>query len=328
MIRLVIRLAFFAVIAMAVGGVCRVASAQEAVAPPGTVQILSATAYWQLYDRESPNIGILVRYDIDYPEEELPEQSLDQIAAIHLSYTNGGQRESIMAAQPYPYNRRGYGEGLVAFFVPDQPGLTSSTPLQVSVFFFPGLVVAAPSVSLPVVWRPSSQYASDLTEQVRMVEVSEHWTDIRLLDADNHLTSDGIVYVGNVVPYLSEVAPQIFKSRLYFPEVNRQAVGDSYAQELVKPDGAEFWRTQFDPLADWIGQPVIMVKTLATIIIGLIAAWFFQRIAKSQLVSLPVLSLTLAGGALVGWVHMGFIGILGFAALLVFVFVTVLKRAS
>ena len=93
-------------------------------------------------------------------------------------------------------------------------------------------------------------------------------------------------------------------------------------------EGSEQWRIQFNELADLVGQPVVMVTTLATLILGGIGAFWIQKLSGSQLTTLPVMALSLGGGALVGWVDLQFIGLIGFFALLVLVFVLILKRAA
>ena len=328
MIRLVLKVSFLVLFLVCVGGVCRAAYAQGAIPAPSTAEILSATAYYEVLENSSGNITVLVQYEIGYTAEDVPAASIDTLLAVRVSYVNGDNVD-LVSAQPFPYHNDGYGQGVVGFFLPDHGVIDKTTPLRVSIFYFPGGIDAS-TVSTPptpVVWRDRTAFASDVVDALRIVERS--WDGaVELLDSGDRLTAAGEIYAGGSVPYLQRLAPSLYTQRLHQTQTDRQEIGDSYAEVLQNTGGDVDWRTQFNSTADLLGQPVIMVSTFVVILLGGISAWFIQKISGSGLTTLPVMAIALAGGALVGWVHLAFIGILGFAALLVFAFVVILKRAG
>ena len=314
------------------------ADAQSTVPAPDTMEIIWASAYWQIYDsgQSATNFAVLLQYNIDY-DDTLPAQTLDQIIGFQLEYIDANNNvRPIMIVQPFPYNHNGYGQGVVGFYVPDDfEGLTNvdnTTSIRVSVFFFPGYVAeGTSSVTLPAPWRPAGSFPADVAQRLRLIDVSTQWTAIELLDTGDKLTGSGEVYAINSIPYLKTFAPDIFSGRLDYPELNREDIGESYQEDIdaaAAAEGSASWASQFNALADWVGQPVIMVTTTITVIISLIAAYFVQRMSGSPLVSMPVIALGVGGGALIGFVSLTFIGVIALFGILTLAFVLVLKRAG
>ena len=337
--KLLIKLGVVFAVLVASAGYCKTASAQEGPIPaPDKLEIVSATAYWQIYDSgaEASNFAVLVHYNIDYLAEEAdrPTQTIDQLLAFQLEYIDSDNNvRPIMTVQPFPFTRSGYGQGIVGFYVPDDlegaTGVKDSTALRVSIFFFPGyLVENIDTRPFPVEWRPRDTFVTDMAHRLRLVDVSGSWGEIEILDTGNKLTQEGMVYVGGSFPYLTTLAPDLYSKGIVFPDTSREEVGNEYGEELATTGGSEIWRDQFTSTADWLGQPVIMISTVLTLILGLAAAWGASKLAKSQLVTLPALAIVLAGGAIVGFVSLQLIGALAFMGLLVFLFVVVLKRAT
>ena len=320
--RLLIRLGLLIGVVIAIGSYCRPAAAQETVATPDTLELLSATAYYDVLDRDDSSVAVLVLYHIDYTGDTLPVQSIDQLLAVQLDGPDG----AIVTAQPFPYRRQGFGYGVVGFFLPDS-GLSSSSSLRVSLFGFPGYLSLTDHRETAVEWRPRADFAADVVGLVRRVEVSFEG-DVELLDDGDNLTTAGAIYTSNSIAYLQTLAPELYAQRLHEIEVERRRVGDTYARELANIEGNDRWRMQFNSLAELLGQPVVMVTTLVVLVLGGIAAFWIQKLSGSQLTTLPVIALALGGGALVGWVDLAFIGIIGFFALIVLVFVLILKRAA
>ena len=326
MIRWILRLLFLGGAFLAVASYCHPAAAQEAVATPDTLQLLSATAYYDILDDGDNSVAVLVSYHIDYTGDTLPVQSIDQLLAVQLDGPDG----AIVTAQPFPYRRQGFGYGVVGFFLPADSGLSRSSSLQASLFGFPGYLELTDHQETAVEWRPRADFTADVVSLVRRVEV-QFEGDVELLDDGDNLTTAGAIYTANSIAYLQTLAPELYAQRLHEIEVERREVGDSYTSQLAAMDdteGSEQWRIQFNELAELVGQPVVMVTTLATLILGGIGAYWIQKLSGSQLTTLPVMALSLGGGALVGWVDLQFIGLIGFFALLVLVFVLILKRAA
>ena len=321
MIRLALRTLILAAVALLVGGTCARAFAQ--VAAPTVVEIVSATAYYDVLDRGDSSVAVVVLYHIDYDEDDLPTQSIDELLAIQLSGPDG----TLVVSQPYPYTNDGYGYGVVGFFVPDPSGLTTSSALTVSVVYLPGYISTSIDHQTTVEWEDKRNLEAGIAAAVRRVEASTNG-GLTLLDGSDHLTPDGIAYARNAIPYLRTLAPGLYSQQLRDVQVTRVDVGETYADELADTGGSAAWRTQFNSTADWLGQPVIMISTFVVFIIGAVAAWYAQKLAKSPLVTLPTMTIALAGGAVVGWVHLGFLALIGFFAALVFMFVVILKRAS
>ena len=319
--RLLLRLGLLIAVVFAVGSYCGIASAQ-AVATPSTLEIVSATAYYDVPDSGNSSVTVLVQYHIDYADA-LPPQSIDQLLAIKLD----GPSEALVASQPFPYRRQGFGYGVVGFFLPHPSGLTSSSALRVSLFYFPGYISSSDTQDTAVTWRPAGEFSQGVIDNLRRLETS-YEGEVDLLDDADNLTAAGAIYARNSIPYLATLAPDLYTQQLHEIEVQRREIGSAYADELADTGGGARWRTQFNSTAEWLGQPVIMITTIVVVILGLIAAWFIQKISKSQLVTLPVLAISLAGGALLGWVHLGLIGITAFFSLLILAFVLVLKRSG
>lgn len=321
MIRLALRIIVIGAVIFGLGGYCARAFAQ--VAEPSVVELVSATAYYDALGRGDSSVAALVLYHIEYDEGTAPAQDIDELLAIRLAAASG----PLAVSQPYPYANGGYGYGVVGFLLPDPSGVTTASSLTASVMYFPGYVSGAHDHEVSVEWRPRADFEADVVQALRRVEADTGGVLELLNDGDN-LTAAGGVYAAGSIPYLRALAPGLYSQSLTEIDINRQEVGEAYAEELQDTGGGERWRTQFNSTADWLGQPVVMVSTFVTLIVGAIAAWFGSKLAKSPLVTLPIMTITLAGGAIVGWVHLGFIAIIGFFALLIFAFVVILKRAT
>lgn len=325
MIKLVLRLGILAAVVLAVGGYCSTASAQESIAAPSTLAIHTAYAYHDILGNGDGSVAVLVRYAIDYADPDLPSSSIDELLAVQLSAA-----APVVSAQPFPYVRQGFGQGLVGFFIPAPADIESDTDLTVSLLYFPGGITGADPHETSVLWRTRTVFEADLIDALRTVQRSPAWvaSEAEAIDGEGNLTASGQSYAASAIPYVSTLAPGLYLQVLQDVTVRRAEIGDTYAQELQNTGGSARWRSQFNSTAEWLGQPVIMITTIATLILGLIAAYFFQKVSGSQLTTLPVIALSLAGGALVGWVSLAFIGVLAFAGLLVVAFVVILKRAS
>ena len=321
MIGMGIRIAILATFALIIGGVCRLAWAQEIIDVPvaDAFDIVSANSY-QVILGTAGYTAVVVHFSMDY--EEAPSIDLNIWSAYHLTGGEGVESAPIYSSPPSIFNGGYTNQGIVVMLVPG--------------------AMVYPSVEATV--NPGYRYAGDLPQSsiligtqsvddgivnaLRQVSASPSFVNNSLLTNEGLLTDTGAAYLIAAMPYARVIVPGLFAASHRDIVYSRVPVGGAYADELATADGSAQWQSQFDVLADFIGQPLIMVKTLIVVILGAIAAWWSQKQADSPLITLPVMGLALGGGALVGWVSLAFIGILGFAGLFVFVFVTVLKRAN
>ena len=256
----------------------------------------------------------------------LTAHSIDEEYVLQVKAVGGTDDGDVLVlAQPYPYNRLGYGHGLVGLLTP----ATDADSLIVSLISIDGAISSIDGQTHAADARPRAQLETDVRELVRYIDA--RWGDtVSLLDASGGLTPSGAAYIGAAIPYAEDVLPSLYTHTVRPVEIERRDGGEAYAEDLLDQggEGDTAWNTQFDAMASWTGQSATMITTLITLALAVACAVFFSKLAGSGLVTLPIITIALLGGAMIGWVYIQLVALMGFVGLVVLAWILVLKRVN
>ena len=244
-----------------------------------------------------------------------------------------GRRVIIGAKSVADFVNRGYSRGFLAMYFADEiyteiraelVGL--SDPLNPIT-----LAYATPALKADLPDFVASSIEQDTRNMLKSVQSGTAWTTdgIELISTDNILTHAGENYLEANGPYIRFISPDLYEATLDYPPFRFADRGGEGAQDAVNSSltGTNFQQS-FRGLQDWTGVPERTISTIVVILFGVGVAYFGMRIAESALVVIPVFVIVLAGGAMLGWVPMQLIAIMGVMSALIVSFLFFLKRVG
>ena len=282
---------------------------------------------------EPDDMLLLVHYEIEYTGCP-PTCPADPANETFLAmYNDVSQGYGIKAATPYVYVASGYGEGAISIYLDatEAAGITWGDADTSKILGNPSSFSSPPVDTETIEWRAQTGAAATLAEDIASLastlEASAAFASVDLIDSDM-LTSAGQEYFEAVIPNLGVYAPTLFSGGLSNPDFVERDYDMSYRDELDN-----FWTgtalaNSWDSSAAFLGLPVIFVRTLATLILGSVAAWYIIRVTGESMLAFPVMGICIAGGTIINWVPLQLTAVMGFMGILIIGFTLWLKRAT
>ena len=224
-----------------------------AIAQPDSMSIDGAYAYRNC--RETGDMLLLIPYTIDYttnPDENVSEAYLCRLME---------EGSALQSVAPYAYYNAGYGQGVVALYfdADDAPEWEGVYTLELLGNPFQDWEGGVPTDTLSSgdfdVWQDNEIEVNQVVIAGRIISLASDletaWSKDMVTVADDGsevLTSYASGYFVQVVPYLSEIAPDVFAegdtiySTTMEPELPDRDTGTDYADSLV----ADIIGTPFD----------------------------------------------------------------------------------
>ena len=284
---------------------------------------VAAAAYGSLV--EAGDILLVGVYRIAY--EDPPEQAADQ--AFLLTY-----RDSLtmrVAFSPYVFVARGYGHGVGAVYLPasDTQGvdyLNSSG--EVALVGNPVVFGNVPVFADGIDWRPQEESVGylmqDIVRVARELEQQPEWAERNLVEG-NALTVEGAEFFGGAIPGLRTFAPALFPASVTTARQNAEFRETRPTGRLLE---GSFMERSFVGLSSFVGVSEQMLQLMFVGVISLIAAvWGIKR-GRGGLVVLPIITVVMLAGTLLGFVPIQLMLGATFFAALVLGFVLWGKRAN
>lgn len=203
---------------------------------PTTLEIQEITAYenaqidgGQLY---------LVPYQIEFAT--LPDDGADQLFLFRLLDEDG---EELAWATPFPFHDKGYGMGVVAFYLEpdDAPDWASNLTVQLIGSPFADWGGNVPSTTLTTItWNTNTTAVIQDLLTSKILELAARLGDdwgvemVTTVQGITTLSSIGASYFSGVVPYFAQVAPKSMGQYIFTPDypIDEKPADDTYAAEL------------------------------------------------------------------------------------------------
>jgi hypothetical protein len=176
---------------------------------PTLLQIQDAQAYQNA--RINGDQLYLITYDTEFAAT--PSQGADQLFIFRLLAENGTE---ITSTTPYAYNDKGYGLGVVAFYLTPDIAPTWGNNLTVQLIGNPFITWddGLPSTTYTAIgWNSAEMAATQMRISARIVNLAQQlgaaWnvTMVQNIQGLIILNDKGIAYFQYAIPYLAEVAP-------------------------------------------------------------------------------------------------------------------------
>lgn len=256
---------------------------------------------------------VLAQYDVSFADDDLPDVPLSDLVAIFVS----DEADTVVGAMsPSTYTRLGYGHGLASLYI---PAADASSALSQRLTL--RLAVLPPPTDLS-----SDDFVTSGKRAVAVTDDSPEWRNRPLVNtATGTLTQAGQEYLSMVMPGFHTYLPNLLGSGVTVPS-HAETDYDNEAWDT----GTLWQNTQLgeaiSSLQDSTKVPGVMVAGLIVTAIGLAVSVWAVRATGSTLVILPIMGLVVSATALSGLIPIGIPLFLGFASMLVIVFVLFLRR--
>lgn len=181
---------------------------------------------------EEGDAGLFVNYNLDYTAT--PTETVDQTYLVVFVDTDGITQ--LKSTAPYPYNDKGYGRGSAwIYFTAAEVsayGIDITNAALYRVWLTgnplaawagdPPKTIAGLDYFMPSTASASALLGTQVLTQADTLETSWGGTTdlIEQSGGYNHLTTEGRQYFENVIPYLSDMAPNIFSDVTLSPSGN------------------------------------------------------------------------------------------------------------
>lgn len=273
-----------------------------AIDEPASLSVDGVWAYMNC--KENGDQLYLISYSINYTS--LPAESVSQAYLVRLM--NGAIE--LRAVAPYAYHDNGYGSGVAAMYFSADDAPTWEGAYTMKLMGNPGLSwnASVPSDSYTPfdVWQNNPLAVSKIVVAGRIVELANQLETDWGIDMVNIsetgqqvLTTYGLAYFVNVVPYLFDVAPSVYApgesmpSGVIQPEIPPENPRTDYADTFdTLITGGLFDVT---PMADWMGvtrgQMSAILYYGCVAIIVIVLARRGQSIRPMMMLSIPVVIL-------------------------------------
>ena len=207
------------------------------VPQPTTLEIQEIVAY------ENAQIDgdqlYLVLYYIDF--ETLPDEGADSMFIFRLLDEDD---DEIDWATPFPFHNKGYGMGVVAFYLDPDDAPTWESSLAIELIGSPfGIDWEGdlPSTTLDnIAWNTgtTAEIQDSITSKVleMAAKLGDNW-DVEMVTTAQGVTtlsSTGASYFSGIIPYFPQVAPKSVGQYTFAPDwpVDPKPADDSYSTEL------------------------------------------------------------------------------------------------
>ena len=318
--------------ALVVGGLLALLPGVVSAAPHAdTFSIVRAYGYGSVL--ENGDTLLLVQYHIDYndPSPGIPSETASEAFFVH--YNDVSEGEIRRSAAPFVFVRSGYGQGLAAVYMDsaDTTGfsITYQDADEAIIGGNPAVFADPQDLRTLIEWRATSSQAT-LETDIRLIadslEERSEWSGVDLI-AGQLLQASGESYFEAVVVNLRTMAPAIFSGAIINPDFSERTFTTSTEAQLQRLFDNSRFEGMWTNLASWLSLPEMMVEFLFAATIAIIVWFFAWKMTGNQGVGLPVVAVVLLGSALLGWVQLQLIAILGFMAILSLAFVLFFKRA-
>ncbi len=271
---------------------------------------------------------VLAHYDVNFADDDLPDAPLSDLAAIFVS----DEADAIVGAMsPSAYTRLGYGHGLASLYIPAadaSSALSQRLTLRLAVLPPPTDLSADDFVTSGkrAVAVTNDSLEQEVKQRLLDIGLNPEWQDLPLVNTTTGtLTQAGQEYLSMVMPGFHTYLPNLLGSGVAVP---RHAEAD-YDNEAW--DTGTLWQdTQLgeaiSSLQDSTKVPGVMIAGLIVMAICLAVSVWAVRATGSTLVTLPIMGLVVSATALSGLIPIGMPLFLGFASMLVIVFILFLRR--
>lgn len=204
---------------------------------PDSLAIQEVTVYENYY-KDYDQLYI-IKYYIGY--DTLPTDSANKLFLFRLFDDDD---DPVTLVRPYPYNDKGYGLGVAAFYLDPDDALDWESNVAVHLTGDP-LVEwdgGIPSTSTDIItWRTGTM--AEVKELVAAkilalaAELEQDW-DVELTETSQGTTvlnSAGQAYFQTVIPYLTDTVPYVIGRYVFGPDypIDPKPAPDSYADELL-----------------------------------------------------------------------------------------------
>ena len=304
-----------------------------AIANADTFTIVTARAYGSTL--QSGDILLVVHYDIDY-DWSLPT-GIETATEAYLGHYYDASASSVRrSTAPFLYVRSGYGQGVMSIYLNPTDvttyGITWGDPDSAQITGNPSLFPAPQSLFKTIDWRvqtnPASTLVSDIRTAANNLENRSEWSGAGVdLILGDFLQAAGKDYFTSAIPNLKTMAPGVFSGAITNPDFTEREHGSSYADTLENFFGGSALDGAFDSWATWWNLPVIMLKSMMTLLVAVVAIVFVVRWTNEPVAAIPVIGVVLAAGALLGTVALQLVAVVGFFGLLLISWNLWLKRA-
>ena len=310
------------------------ASGQEEDATTAT--ITSATVYSGVI--ETGDRFVVVRFDIVNPETFLLEPA-SNLFNIQISADINGQPKLLGVVRISELVDNGYSPGIVGLYfsavTAKNAGYAEDAVTTAKVISFEDYPPAVSIAEQEGIWRPTDRetLARDMVALFRQLQETSAWitAGLVLVNSLGFVTEDpGEGYIVSVIPAARSVLPSLFSTGLGYPEFTfLDRPGNSEAEAIdERLENSEIISTSFQGLGEWTGIPQKTVSTLIVLVFASLCAYYGMKVSGSGLVVIPCMAVVLGAGALLGFVPMTFLAIMGAMCALAISFLLFLKRTG
>lgn len=255
----------------------------QAIADPDRLAIEQVTAYSGVIN--SGDMLVVIQYDIDY--DTLPILAATDAFICRFMVDDS----EVNASEIIAFNNLGYGLGVCSVYFSDldrtAAGIEFDNPnaedYEVQIQGKPSAFASPPTVTtLSIQYRDSTQtvplLTADISEIANSLQNDADWlandlTLITFTTGQQVLTSIGEAYLGQAIPNLQLMVPDLFGSSTTSPDVFERDFGTSEEDRLL----SQWDASPVGPIFEGLGDELRIGKTwiLALLGVGLLVLAFF-----------------------------------------------------
>lgn len=310
------------------------ASGQET--DPTTATITSATVYSGVI--EPGDRFVVVRFDINNANALLLEPA-SNLFNIQVSAEISKQPKLLGVVRVSSLVDNGYAPGVVGLYFSAVTATNvdyyEDSLTTVKVISFEDYPPADSIAQKQALWRSADveTLARDMVALFRQLQETSAWVtaDKVLVNSLGFITEDpGEDYIVSVIPAARSVLPSLFSTGLGYPEFTfLDRPGNSEVDAIdERLENSAILSTSFQGLGEWTGIPQKTVSTLIVLVFASLCAYYGMKVSGSGLVVIPCMAVVLGAGALLGFVPMTFLAIMGAMCALAISFLLFLKRTG